>query len=214
MAEQIKSIEIYILAGLQKRIKEVFGFDISYKLTVDPLLQPDGSRLTTYPVPYLRLNSIRHRNEEESAIRGIEKRWHYGTSSQDHNMVRAYRFLNVAFVVEFNVISNNYDDIAKVMNTWMFSYRQNALNYTIVYDGIGVDVKVMANDDIQVPYKDEGFDERSEFEFQANLEIWGYMSQMVEVNKDVAKTVTLQFGIEGAPQPEYEVSFDWEDPFQ
>lgn len=212
MAAEIKPLEIYILTGLQRRIKEVLGLSCGYKVSLDPWMLPDGSRATNYPLSYLRFNSLTKRNEENNSVRGLDKEMVYGSSSTDANMVRAYQLLQVEMEIGFHFVTNSYDETLKIMNAWMFAWRHNSFNYMILYDGIEIDIKVQLDSDIVVPYQEQGLDEPTHYEFQGNIRIWGYLSQMTELQKNVVKTLNVSLFLPGGDTPVYSTESAWEDP--
>lgn len=214
MADAIQPLEVYILAGLQRRILQVFGLTVDIKMNPDPYLQPDGNRKLDYPLAYLRFNTIEPRNAEDNAVRGADKTWFYGVDDQHATSVRAYRVVNVMLDLDMHHVTNKWADTLKVMNAWMFAWRHNSLNFDVMYDGTKFGVKVQLQGDVQVPFEEGGMDEGIRYEFQGRIQVWGFVSQMVEVKKDVVKQVNISMLWMDNPDapPLIDTAIKWDDP--
>lgn len=191
IAKEIRSLEDWILTGLQRRIQDVFGLHADYKYTVDPFLQSDGTRKATLPLAYLKFLRMRPRTDD-TARHGLSYQWIPGSTTEDGNSYFAYQFFPVYFDLTFTYVAEKFLDIQKLMNAWVFAWRKNSLGFTVTYDGINVDIRCQLAEAQDVPWQEDALDDQIWFEYENDIQILGYISQKVEVKRDTLSSVDLQ----------------------
>ncbi len=128
------------------------------------------------PQMFLRLVSMgtnqNSYNAGALAVQGV-----YGALKEGSNVKNRYRFQPVTFGFEVILVAQSFEDIFRfARNYLLFGVVRGALNFTLNYDGIAIDVRVQTDDSVQAPEKDASVDVVNLYEMTTNLQMNGWIS--------------------------------------
>ncbi len=177
-------LEKMIINGVLSRLKTVLG------LKTDPLFLPTNDRWKLaervksqlgsslqLPQVYLHLQSLEINadglNAQSLAYMGV-----YAQGKVDGTVTNRHFFMPVAFTFEVLHLSDDFWDMMGFCRKLLLTHRKRSrLGFTLTYDGIDMDVRVMVDDQISVPEKDAIVDVPNLYEATAGLRVIAYITE-------------------------------------
>ena len=130
----------------------------------------------TLPQAFLRLTTLATNQESYNAA-SLALMGAYGAKKQGSSVVTRYRLQPASFSFELIHISQDFFDMFRFARDYaLHTLKRDDLNFTINYDGIGLDVRVMTDDTVTTPDKDASVDAVNIYELTANLTVKGWIS--------------------------------------
>ena len=101
----------------------------------------------------------------------------YGQRRENSNTVRRYTLLPAVYTFELIHISQDFWDMFKFSRDYVLHRIQRSdVNFTVNWDGKGLDVRVMPDDTLSTPDKDASVDVINTYELTANLQVLGWIA--------------------------------------
>lgn len=197
----LNPIESFIFSGIQTRFLEVFEAKSIWATSSDKtkLLQRlfgsqgSGAAETnvTYPYAFLTLNTV-STSETRGSIKALSL---YGiqTSVVIEDQKRAYR-VKVSptdFSVAIEYVTNNYQNVLRYVNTWMFAREGGWLKFDVSYGNAQISVGIEMDANVTLPQREADLTNVQEYTVTSNLTILGYMSFSVLQEQQVIDTVQV-----------------------
>lgn len=196
---KLDPIETFIFSGLQQRFLEVFEAKSIWVTSSDKakLLQKlfgtSGSSANdlqvTYPYAFLTLGTVAvAENRQSRKALGL-----YGlqTAVITDDAKRAYRVkvAPVDFTVSVEFVTNNYQDVLRYVNTWIFARDNGWLKFNIQYGQALASVSLDMDSSLSIPQREADLSNVQDYTVASTLVIQGYMSFPVLMEQQLVDTV-------------------------
>lgn len=195
-------LEKMIIGGVLSRLKTTLGLD------TDPLFLPTNDRWkladrvkaqlgSTLQLPqvYLHLQTLEINpdglNAQSLAYMGV-----YAQGKTGSNVAARHFFMPVVFTFEVIHLSDDFWDMLNFCRRMLLTHRKrDRLNFTLTYDGINIDVRVMADDQISVPDKDASVDVPNMYEVSASIRVISYITEDLDDVDEVPLITQIQHSL-------------------
>jgi hypothetical protein len=188
------NFERTVFAGLERKIKEVYGTEprfISHgnRLRLVSFLNKTAGGLNNtgvaadtlkYPILLLFLRSITANRESYNRV-ALQRRPLYSGRLQQggsSEQLRVHKFVPTTFDFEFIHIT---PDFWSMMDFASLCIRNNAvqghLSFTSAYDSQPIDVRVEVDDNVAIPEKDSSIEQTDWYETTTRLKVNAYVSE-------------------------------------
>lgn len=186
-------LEKMILNGLTSRLQRAFRFQdpptfisssdrwhLADRLKGQQQGNAANQNTLTLPHAFLRLVTLSVNNESYSpgalALTGK-----YGAKKEGSEVVTRYELLPVTYAFEFIHLSQDFMDMFRFARDYVLhSYRRRDLNFTLNYDGLAIDIRVMMDDNVSPPEKDASVDAVNTYELTSNVRVNGWVTDDLE----------------------------------
>jgi hypothetical protein len=178
MADNIRPLAFYMLAGLQKRLRDILALKTPPKLTTAAQMRNwmlDPPSTLEYPFCALRVNSFNISEQGPRANRlaqGILTEY----TTEGHDATRL-NILPTVYGIELLYIAPDFEDVLTFLSTWAMASIKYRANFSLTYRNIDMDVTVVIDSELTSPSEKEDptqIERADFFEYTGNLTLVGY----------------------------------------
>lgn len=196
----VDPVEKFVFAGLQERALEVFEAKSIWATSTDKtkLLQKlfgntaSGAAETkvTYPYMAFTLSSVAQ-SEARGNIKVMNLKGLQTAIRIDDDMKRVFRakLTPVDFSVSVEYVTNNFQDVLRYANNWMFARVNGWLRFNVRYGEAMLSVGTDMESTVSIPQRDSDLNNVQEYVVTSNLTLQGYMSFAVLQEQQVVDHV-------------------------
>ena len=186
---QAPGIETLVIKGLEDRLSKYFGVNKTYFVSTSDRMAR-MKVLTTqkdikFPVAFVVLGSG---TLDPTYNTGSMRRHgtYTGVSANGDALGRSY-LLPVLMTFQVVLVTDTFSTALKFFKLWLLGARANSLNFDITYDNLPVSIKADLDSTVTVPSRDTSADTSNNYEFEASLNVHGYVSP-----DDIQEVATLK----------------------
>jgi hypothetical protein len=156
-------------------------------------MQKQANQKLEFPYLYLKLTSVSTAEQmsgDNLVARNLYRFGSYGGVNANNTTINRHRLIPADFEVEVYFITDDYIDVTRYINRWMFGAVNKALNFTANFDDISLSIRVNLNQTAQIAEKENDVNQVNYYEITNTALIKGYMSPDISI-EDVEKTNLL-----------------------
>lgn len=199
---KLDPVEKFIFSGLQERALEVFEAKSIWATSTDKtkLLQKLFGNVATgatetkvsYPYMVFTLGTL-----AQNETRGnLKAQLMYGLQSaikMDDDMKRVFRakLLPIDFTTSVEYVTNNFNDVLRYANTWMFARSNGWLRFNVQYGDAVLSIGTEMDNNLTIPQRDSDLSNVQEYTVTSSLTLQGYMSFAVLQEQQIVDTVQV-----------------------
>ena len=209
----VDPVEKFIFAGLQERALEVFEAKSIWATSTDKtkLLQKlfgntaAGAAETkvTYPYMVFILSTVTQA-ENRGSIKVMNLHGLHSAIKTDDDMKRVFRtkLSPTDFMVNVEYVTNNFQDVLRYTNTWMFARISGFLKFNVQYGDATFSIGTDLESSLTIPQRDSDLNNVQEYVVTSNLTLQGFMSFAVLQEQQVVDKVQVNsaLGANGTTQ--------------
>lgn len=195
-------VEKFIFKGMQRRFLEVFEAKAIWVTSTDKvkLLQKEfgtGNAAgatdinVTYPYVFLTLGTVAT-SEARGNIKALSV---YGMQTpvvvEDAKRAFRVKILPVDFTVSAEFVTNNYQDVLRYVNTWMFARTSGWLRFSVQYGTNSFAVSSEMDASLTIPQREADLTNIQDYVVTSNLVMQGHMSFATLQEQQVVDTVEV-----------------------
>ena len=203
---KLDPVEKFVFSGLQERALEVFEAKSIWATSTDKtkLLQKLFGNVAsgaaeikvTYPYMVFTLGTI-----AQSETRGnIKSQLMQGLQSAvklDDDSKRVFRakLLPIDFTTSVEYVTNNFNDVLRYANTWMFARANGWLRFNVQYGDAVLSIGADLESSVTIPQRDSDLTNVQEYTVTSNLTLQGYMSFAVLQEQQVVDQIQVNLAL-------------------
>lgn len=199
---KLDPVEKFIFSGLQERALEVFEAKSIWATSTDKTkliqrlfgTQASGSTETkvTYPYMVFILGTVTQ-SETRGSLKAQLMKGLQTAIQTDNDEKRTFRvkILPIDFSVSVEYCTNNFQDVLKYANTWMFARANGWLNFNVRYGEAVLSSKADLDSSVTIPQRDSDLNNVQEYVVTSNLTLQGHMSFGVLQEQQIVDTVLV-----------------------
>jgi hypothetical protein len=204
----VDPVEKFVFAGLQERALEVFEAKSIWATSTDKtkLLQKlfgntaSGAAETkvTYPYMVFTLSTVAQ-SETRGSLKVHNMKGLQTAIRIDDDMKRVFRvkLTPVDFTVSVEFVTNNFQEVLRYANNWMFSRVNGWLRFNVQYGEAVLSIGTEMESTVSIPQRDSDLSNVQEYTVTSNLTLQGFMSFAVLQEQQIVDHVVAT-GVLGA----------------
>ena len=198
---KLDPIETLIFSGLQTRFLEVFEAKSVWVTSTDKtkLLQKlFGTQAAgatdsniTYPYAFLTLSAVATSENRGSVKAYLMKGVQVAVVVEDQKRAFRAKVLPTDFTVNVEYVTNNYQDVLRYVNTWMFARVNGWLKFNVLYGDSTFTVSMDMDQSLTLPQREADLTNVQEYTVTSNLTVQGHVSFAVLQEQQAVDTVQI-----------------------
>lgn len=188
---EVSPIEEFVFNGLKSRLYEVFAAPVVMVNSTDEIqaLKKLKEQGVTYPYLFLSITNLAETKDSYHNIallrRGVDV-----LIQKDNVVAKKMSVLPVDFTFDVTYRHNKFPEVIEFGKMWLFAARAGYLKYSIEY-GKAFDVHVYLSEEVQIPKREAGPENITEYSLLATLTVKGWMSSSKLREQQIATSVEV-----------------------
>ena len=182
-------IETLIIKGIEDRLSKYFGINKTYFVSTSDRMARMRVLTTQkdikFPIAFVVLGS----GTIDPTYNSGSMRRHgtyTGVSASGDALGRSY-LLPVLMTFQVTLVTDTFATALKFFKLWLLGGRANSLNFDVTYDNLPISIKADLDTTVTIPTRDTSADTSNNYEFEASMNVHGYVSP-----DDIQEVATLK----------------------
>lgn len=198
--DELVPVEDFIYTGLEKQWSSVFGGVAAIVQSTDKkkVLQERMGGELQYPYTSFTITSIAEvegrGNQKFAALHGTPV-----ALSRDGSTFKRVGFLPVEVTLNAELVTNNFQQLSRLVNTWMFARIKGTLHFNVNYGRTAFSIRVQPSGTLSLPERQADNDTPQEYILTAEVALHSYISDILSVQADIVQEVEMDVALASEP---------------